>query len=117
VGHFEDLEYLYAGGDEAEVAASDLHVAVEDHEGTEAGAVEIFDAGEVEDELVNALIGDSADPGFDFAQLCAVGHASGQTEDGGGEVDGFELRFENHGRVSPVWLQGYRRLSCGSCDS
>lgn len=79
------------------MAAADLHVAVEDHEDTEAGAIEIFDAGEVEDELVNALIGDSADPGFDFAQRCAEGHASGQTEDGSGEVDGFKHRFESHG--------------------
>ncbi len=61
MGHFEDLEHLCAGGDEAEVAASDLHVGVEKDEDAEAGAVEIFDAGEIEDELVDAMIGDFAD--------------------------------------------------------
>jgi hypothetical protein len=61
VGHFEDLEHFCARGDEAELAAADLHVAVEDQEGAEAGAVEVVDAGEVEDELVDAVICNLAD--------------------------------------------------------
>jgi hypothetical protein len=97
-------------GDEAELAASDLHVAVDNHEDAEAGAVEIFDAGEIEDELVNAVAGKFSDLRLNLAQPCAEGHASGQTEDGCGEIDGFELRFENHVAGSPVCLQAYRRL-------
>ena len=61
VGHFEDLEHLGSGSDQAKLAAANLHVAIEDHENAEAGAVEELDAGEVEDELVDALAGELTD--------------------------------------------------------
>jgi len=61
VGQFEDVEYFGSGSDEAELAAADLHIAVEDHEDAEAGAVEEFNAREVEDKLLDGVVGDIAD--------------------------------------------------------
>jgi hypothetical protein len=101
VGHFEDVEHLRIGGDEAKLAAADLHVAADHDEDAEAGAVEVIDAGEIEDELVNAVGGELGDPGFDVAQGGPKGHASGEPEDRGGEIDWFEDRFKRHGAGPP----------------
>jgi hypothetical protein len=101
VGHFEDVEHPGVGGDEAKLAAADLHVAADHDEDAEAGAVEVIDAGEIEDELVNAVGGELGDPGFDLAQGGPEGHASGEPEDSGGEIDWFEDRFKRHGAGPP----------------
>jgi hypothetical protein len=101
VGHFEDVEHPGVGGDEAKLAAADLHVAADHDEDAEAGAVEVIDAGEIEDELVNAVGGELGDPGFDLAQGGPKGHASGEPEDSGGEIDWFEDRFKRHGAGPP----------------
>jgi hypothetical protein len=95
-GYLEDLEDAFGGSDEAELAAVGFHLAEEDHEETEAGAVEEFDAGELEDELANAVAGDFGDPGFDLAQAHAEGHASSEAEDGGSCVGAVQLNFEDH---------------------
>lgn len=75
--HFEDVEYFGTGSDDAELTTADLHVAVDDHEGAEAGAVDEVDGGEIEDQLVEALVRDLCDLRFDFAQAHAESHASG----------------------------------------
>ena len=62
MGQFEDVEDLGGGGDDTEFAAADLHVAVEDHEGSESGAIYEFDAGEIKDESFNAVVCGVADP-------------------------------------------------------
>ena len=117
VGQFEDVEYFGAGGDEAELAAADLHIAVEDHEDAEAGAVEEFDAGEVEDELsmplsATSLIFDSTSrrrmPRVmrpDNRKTAVVGSTRSSSAS------------RIMGQVSPVCLQAYRRFVLGSCDA
>jgi hypothetical protein len=55
VGQLEDVEDPGCGGDEAKLAAANFHVAVEDHECAQAGAVDEFDGGEIEDESFNAV--------------------------------------------------------------
>lgn len=44
MSQLENVEHLGAGCDEAELAFVEFHVAVEDHEDAEAGAVEELDA-------------------------------------------------------------------------
>jgi len=122
VGQFEDVEYFGAGSDDAELAAADLHIAVEDHEDAEPGAVEEFDAGEVEDKSFSAIVGDIADLCFNLAQAHAEGHATGQAKDSSDGIDVFEFRFENHGagfsyvpaRISQILLGTFvlRSLGC-----
>ena len=89
MGQSEDIEHFRARGDEAELAASDFHVAVENHEGTEAGAVYEFDAGEIEDKSFNAVFCGVGDLGFDLAEAHAEGHTSGEAKDSSNWIDAF----------------------------
>jgi hypothetical protein len=100
VSHFEDVEHFGGWSDQAEMAAPSLYVAVEQQEHTQARAVEEFNAGEIEDEFVDAVIGKLTDLCFDFAQTWAEVHASGESKDGGSEIDRFVYRFERHERDS-----------------
>jgi len=60
-GQLQESENTFGGSDETKLAAVRLHRAVEDHEKAETCAVEEFNAGEFEDEFVDAFGGDVCD--------------------------------------------------------
>jgi hypothetical protein len=87
VCQFEHVEDPGGGGDEAELAAADLHVAIENHQGPEARAVDELNAGEFEDKFIDTIIGSAGDFGFNLTQTHTESHATGQTEDSRSCID------------------------------
>lgn len=100
VSQFENIQDFVTGCDKSELTATDFHIAVQNHERAQAGAVQEFDTGEIEDEFLNSAFDDLGDFGFDFAQTHAKGHAACEMKHGSCWIDALQVRFEDHLR----WL-------------